>query len=113
MNKVSTLLLSIVLFVLLTSVFYTNNVSTPILKVDKTQKELLGKLIFNDANYSSPNGVSCATCHSPNTAFSDPRNAEFSQGVLGRLGNRNAPAIMYMLFTPQYAFNNEEDMHVG
>lgn len=113
MHKVSTILLSIVLFVLLTSVFYAKNKSTPILTVDKTQKELLGKLIFNDANYSSPNGVSCATCHSPNTAFSDPRHAAFSEGVLGILGNRNAPSIMYMCFTPRYAYNKEEDMYVG
>lgn len=113
MSKVYSILLSIILYVLLTSVFYTKSKSTQVLTVDKTQKELLGKFIFNDVNYSSPNGVSCATCHSPNAAFSDPRHTSFSGGVLGKVGNRNSPSIMYVSFTPKYTYNKEEDMYVG
>lgn len=61
---------------------------------------LLGKLIFFDTNLSEPVGVSCATCHSPMTAFSDPRHTSFSEGSAHQTGHRNANAISYMTFAP-------------
>jgi len=61
---------------------------------------LIGKLIFFDKNLSEPAGISCATCHSPMTAFSDSRHTAFSEGVNGQFGNRNANAISYMTFAP-------------
>jgi cytochrome c peroxidase len=61
---------------------------------------LIGKLIFFDTNLSEPEGVSCATCHSPMNAFSDPRHIAFSVGSTGLEGKRNAPAISYMGFAP-------------
>ena len=60
----------------------------------------IGKLIFFDKNLSEPIGVSCATCHSPMTAFSDPRHTAFSEGSNHQFGNRNANAISYMTFAP-------------
>jgi cytochrome c peroxidase len=41
---------------------------------------IIGKLIFFDKNLSEPAGVSCASCHSPMTGFSDPRHTSFSEG---------------------------------
>ena len=61
---------------------------------------LIGKLIFFDKNLSEPIGISCATCHSPMAAFSDPRHTTFSEGVNHQFGNRNANAISYMTFAP-------------
>lgn len=61
---------------------------------------LLGKLIFFDTNISEPSGVSCATCHSPMTAFADFRNTKLSKGVFGRDGKRNAPGLTYLSYTP-------------
>lgn len=61
---------------------------------------LIGKLIFFDTNLSEPVGISCATCHSPMTAFSDKRHTAFSEGVNGQFGTRNANAISYMTFAP-------------
>lgn len=61
---------------------------------------LIGKLIFFDKNLSEPAGISCATCHSPMTAFSDQRHTAFSEGVSGQFGTRNANAISYMTFAP-------------
>lgn len=61
---------------------------------------LIGKLIFFDQNLSEPAGISCATCHSPMSGFSDPRHTSFSAGVDGLLGKRNASAISYMVFAP-------------
>lgn len=61
---------------------------------------LIGKLIFFDTTLSEPTGVSCATCHSPMSGFSDPRHTAFSEGSTHQLGNRNANAISYMTFAP-------------
>lgn len=61
---------------------------------------LIGKMIFFDKDLSEPAGVSCATCHSPMAAFSDPRHTPFSEGSLHQHGKRNAPAISYMAFAP-------------
>lgn len=61
---------------------------------------LIGKLIFFDTNLSEPVGVSCATCHSPMSGFSDPRHTSFSEGSAHQFGTRNANAISYMTFAP-------------
>ncbi|MCC6515561.1 MAG: c-type cytochrome [Chitinophagales bacterium] len=60
----------------------------------------IGKLIFFDKNLSEPFGVSCASCHSPMTGFSDPRHLAFSVGSTNKEGGRNANAINYMGFAP-------------
>jgi cytochrome c peroxidase len=68
-----------------------------------TQKQRLGKLIFDDTNISIPQGQGCITCHDPNLAFSDSRDqcdgsacSAVSPGaVSGRFGLRNAPSIQY------------------
>ena len=61
---------------------------------------LIGKLIFFDTTLSEPIGISCATCHSPMSAFSDPRHTALSEGSAHQKGNRNANAISYMTFAP-------------
>ena len=59
-------------------------------------KEKLGKSIFFDQNLSEPRGQSCASCHDPGRAFTDPRPGPTSEGVIpGRFGPRNAPSAMY------------------
>lgn len=54
----------------------------------------IGKQIFFDPNLSDPVGVSCASCHDPRHAFSDPRPVS-PGAVPGRVGTRNAPSLMY------------------
>jgi len=51
----------------------------------------LGSKLFFDRRLSSNDRLSCAACHRPNEALSDPRR--FSRGVLGAIGTRNAPAL--------------------
>jgi hypothetical protein len=51
----------------------------------------LGGRLFFDRRLSADNRLSCAACHRPNDAFSDPRR--FSRGVDGDIGTRNAPAL--------------------
>ena len=53
---------------------------------------VLGRRLFSDARLSRDGTVSCASCHDPQLAFSDGRPV--AVGVFGRLGSRNAPAII-------------------
>lgn len=48
----------------------------------------LGSKLFFDRRLSSNDHLSCAACHRPNDAFSDPRR--FSRGVTGEIGTRHA-----------------------
>ena len=48
----------------------------------------LGSKLFFDRRLSAGNLESCATCHNPHQAFSQPRR--FSRGVDGNIGTRNA-----------------------
>lgn len=57
----------------------------------------LGRTLFFDLRLSSDNTVSCATCHSPQTAFSD--NRPVSLGVGLGAGDRNAPTIINRAFS--------------
>jgi cytochrome c peroxidase len=51
----------------------------------------LGSKLFFDRRLSAGNLESCATCHDPHLAFSQPRR--FSRGVDGGIGTRNAMAL--------------------
>ncbi|RMG82324.1 MAG: cytochrome-c peroxidase [Bacteroidetes bacterium] len=52
----------------------------------------LGKKLFYDPILSGDSTQSCASCHQPSFAFSDPK--QFSVGITGAQGTRNAPAII-------------------
>ena len=60
-------------------------------------KVKLGRTLFFDLRLSSDNTVSCATCHSPQAAFSD--NRQVSLGVGLAAGIRNAPTIINRAFS--------------
>lgn len=55
-------------------------------------KVLLGKKLFNDKRFSADGTVSCATCHSPDKAFTD--GLRVSRGFKGQEGTRNAPTVI-------------------
>ncbi len=55
-------------------------------------KVQLGKMLFFDTRLSKDGSVSCASCHVPAAGFSDPR--QFSLGVGGKQGGRNAPSAL-------------------
>ena len=75
----------------------------------------LGRLLFFDPTLSEPAGQSCASCHDPAAAFTDPDRAKpTSKGVhRERFGNRNTPSAMYMAFSPTFHFDQDEGHHVG
>ena len=52
----------------------------------------LGEKLFNDQRFSSTGEVSCATCHAPDTAFTDQKVV--SEGINGLTGTRNAPTVI-------------------
>ena len=60
-------------------------------------KVALGRSLFFDPRLSSDNTVSCASCHSPQTAFSDIRQVSLGVGL--RAGDRNAPTIINRAFS--------------
>ena len=73
--------------------------------------EALGRALFFDVNLSRNRTQACATCHSPEFGFTDPRgNASgraVSLGDDGRsLGDRNAPTASYAAFSPPFHLND-------
>lgn len=79
--------------------------------VDKVQ---LGKKLFFDTGLSNPTGQSCASCHSPEAAFSDPLHGISSEGaVQGLFSNRNSPSISYSSFTPAFHFDQDDSVYAG
>lgn len=55
------------------------------------QRIALGQQLFNDAALSSDGQVRCASCHSPDKAYSDGRPVAI--GVRGLAGTRNTPSL--------------------
>jgi cytochrome c peroxidase len=55
-------------------------------------KAELGWLLFFDPRLSSDGRVSCASCHSPEHAFTDGRPV--STGIKGQKGGRSAPSVI-------------------
>ncbi len=87
--------------------------SEPVTEPDQqlTQRERLGKRIFNDQHLSEPQGMSCATCHNPSRAFSGNNGSStgVARGVTGALGIRNTPSVMYGSFTPSFSVVHDAD----
>jgi cytochrome c peroxidase len=60
----------------------------------------LGKALFFDERLSLGRGLSCASCHHPDRAFSD--TTALSTGADGALGLRNAPSLANLAYHPAY-----------
>jgi cytochrome c peroxidase len=70
--------------------------------------EALGKALFFDSNLSANRSESCSSCHSPDQAFTDPRETKAGEAAsLGddgtSIGDRNAPTASYARFAPAFA----------
>ncbi|MEX3009362.1 cytochrome-c peroxidase [Hoeflea sp. TYP-13] len=83
--------------------------------------EDLGKALFFDVNLSKNRTQSCATCHSPETGFSDQRDNGFGEPVSGAvslgddgksIGDRNAPTASYARFSPSFHLR-EDGEYIG
>jgi cytochrome c peroxidase len=77
----------------------------------------LGKELFFDTELSNPEGMSCATCHTPGAGSEYPiSNTNEYVGpvpgaVSGRFGNRRPPTVAYAAFLPQGAPTFVEAAH--
>jgi len=60
----------------------------------------LGKRLFYDKQLSRTQEIACSSCHLADNAFSDPR--QFSVGVEGRIGGRNAPSIVNLAWNTSF-----------
>jgi cytochrome c peroxidase len=58
----------------------------------------LGRKLFYDTKLSKGNALSCASCHNPKMGFTD--GFQFSRGVGGQIGVRNAPTIANSAYMP-------------
>ncbi len=58
----------------------------------------LGKALFFDERLSLDRGISCASCHHPDRAFSD--TVDLSIGVHGGIGARNGPTLTNVAYHP-------------
>ncbi len=52
----------------------------------------LGRRLYYDPMLSVDKTIACASCHSPEFGFADPR--QFSEGVGGKKGGRQAPSVI-------------------
>lgn len=81
-------------------------------------RERLGEALFFDTSLSKNRTQSCATCHNPDFAFTDPRTTTVGRAVSlgddGRsLGDRNTPTAMYARFAPVFHRNEAGDYAGG
>ncbi len=81
---------------------------------DPKSVEELGERLFNEKMFSKDGSISCASCHLPEHGFADTLN--YSIGVQGKRGRRNAPSVMNMaarsiFFYDGRASSLEEQIH--
>lgn len=65
------------------------------------ERFVLGRYLFYDPILSLDSTISCATCHAQTHGFAD-HNIPFSKGVDGAFGNRNAPPVFNMAWSPLF-----------
>jgi cytochrome c peroxidase len=81
--------------------------------------EQLGKNLFFDENLSTPPGMSCATCHAPETGFTGPDSeinattAVYPGIIAQRFGNRKPPSAAYAGESPVLFFHEEDGLWLG
>ena len=65
------------------------------------EKFQLGRKLFYDPILSRDNTISCATCHVSFSGFAHTDHS-LSHGIDGRIGRRNAPALINMAWNPYF-----------
>lgn len=68
------------------------------------EKIRLGRVLFYDPLLSENNQISCASCHSPFSAFAHTDHA-LSHGIRDSIGTRNAPALMNLAWQPSFMWD--------
>lgn len=92
-------------------------VSVPVM-AELTSSEQLGKALFFD-NISSPERMSCASCHAPEVGWTGPiaginrHGSVFRGAVPTRFGNRKPPSAAYATLSPVFHYDESEGLFVG
>lgn len=68
------------------------------------KKILLGRTLFYDPVLSRNNIISCASCHSPFSAFTHIDHA-LSHGISDSIGTRNSPALMNLAWQRNFMWD--------
>lgn len=85
---------------------------------DLTPREKLGKNLFFD-NISSPDWMSCATCHGPDVGWTggnpgvNKHGAVYRGAIPTRFGNRKPPSAAYATLSPVFYYDSVEELFVG
>lgn len=80
----------------------------------QSQKEALGKRIFEDISLSEPAGQSCATCHAASRGYADRDARIVSEGaVRGLYSQRNSMTVCYSMYVPSLYYDEDEETYVG
>lgn len=90
------------------------------LAVPLTQKEQLGKIMYQDKDFSFNGTQSCQSCHHHSAGYVDPANTRdpyvtvVSTGADGEsLGGRNAPSSAYAGYSPTLYWDEEKGEYAG
>jgi cytochrome c peroxidase len=67
----------------------------------------LGRKLFYDEKLSRDNTISCASCHAPEVAFTDPN--QFSEGIDGQIGTRNSMALINLGWQTSYFWDGRDE----
>ncbi len=67
----------------------------------------LGRALFFDPILSRTREISCSSCHLQERGFADPR--QVSEGVEGRRGTRNAPALVNLAWVTSFFWDGGVD----
>lgn len=94
------------------------SVSMTAIASDLTLEEKLGKNLFFD-HISSPDWMSCATCHSPDVGWTgavagiNKHGAVYRGAIPTRFGNRKPPSAAYATLSPVFYYDSDDGLFVG
>lgn len=96
----------------------TSEVESHASQLSVNQQASFGAALFFDTSLSRNNNLSCASCHDPAKAFSDARPASVLAGASSgsdgvSIGQRNAPALTYVGYTPELTLNDAHTVISG
>lgn len=66
----------------------------------------LGRMLFYDPVLSIDSSISCASCHSQEYAFTDPK--QYSKGVFGLTTNRNAQPLFNLAYSRVFFWDGRQ-----
>ena len=103
-----------ILILVMTFLFFSH----PLRAQGLSDIESLGKYLFFD-NISSPDRISCASCHDPDMGFTGPvtginkHGSVYRGAVPQRFGNRKPPSAAYATLSPTFHYDAENGLFIG